>query len=296
MDKTSLLLPLTALVILTGCGQKNAPAQKLEDITRKGENCFSCTFDGVKHGFILDLPEHTDNAPLIVMLHGYGSSAEDFRTSVEFEKDANPMGYAVAYVTGAPAPDDKTSSTGWNSASEPDGNKDTDFLKALAKHLQKEYNFDKNRTYAVGFSNGAFMTHTLAMDAADTFSALVSVSGMMQENIWNRRSSSNSVSFFQITGENDDVVPKNSDGTAKYSKAPPIEDVMSYRANSDNAVITENISIGNGSVLTKYVNPDTNTQVWDLLVKNGGHSWFGKKINGFDTNELILDFFGSIEQ
>ena len=284
------------LGIVSGCGQKKAVAPRLEDITQKSGNCYSCTFDGVKHGFIVDMPDNSDNAPLVLMLHGYGSSAEDFRTSVQFEKDANPLGYAVVYVTGAPDPNDATSSTGWNSTDDPNGNRDTEFLVSLAEYLQEEYSLDKNRTYAVGFSNGAFMTHTLAMDAGDTFSALVSVSGMMQTDIWDKRKSSSSVSFFQITGEKDDVVPKNSDGTAKYSKAPPIEDVMSYRANSDNAVITENISIGNGSVLTKYVNPDTNTQVWDLLVKNGGHSWFGKKINGFDTNELILDFFGSIEQ
>jgi poly(3-hydroxybutyrate) depolymerase len=58
----------------------------------------------VKHSFIIDLPDNADNAPLVIMLHGYGSSAEDFRYSIQFEKAANPMGYAVVYVTGAPAP------------------------------------------------------------------------------------------------------------------------------------------------------------------------------------------------
>ena len=92
------------LGIVSGCGQKKAVAPKLEDITQKSGNCYSCTFDGVKHGFIIDMPDNSDNAPLVLMLHGYGSSAEDFRTSVQFEKDANPLGYAVVYVTGAPDP------------------------------------------------------------------------------------------------------------------------------------------------------------------------------------------------
>lgn len=283
------------LGILSGCGQEKAAALKLEDITQKSENCFSCTFDGVKHGFIIDLPDNTDNAPLVVMLHGYGSSAEDFRTSVQFEKDANPLGYAVVYVTGAPAPYDNTSSTGWNSASDPNGNKDTEFLVSLAEYLQEKYSLNKNKTYAVGFSNGAFMTHTLAMDANDTFSALVSVSGMMQADIWDKRKSSGNVSFFQITGEKDDVVPKYSNGNAKYAKAPPIEDVMVYWAETNGADMTEKINIGNASVLTRYVNTDTNIQVWDLLVKNGGHSWCSEKINGFDTNDVILDFFKALE-
>jgi poly(3-hydroxybutyrate) depolymerase len=283
------------LGISSGCGQKKAVAPRLEDITQKSGNCYSCTFDGVKHGFIIDLPEHTDNAPLVLMLHGYGSSAEDFRTSVQFEKDATPLGYAVVYVTGAPDPNDATSSTGWNSVSDPKGNKDTEFLVSLAEYLQEEYSLNKTKTYAVGFSNGAFMTHTLAMDASGTFSALVSVSGMMQADIWDRRKSSSNVSFFQITGEKDDVVPKNSDGSAKFAKAPPIEDVMSYWAESDGAELTEKINIGKATVLTRYVNTDTHAQVWDLLVKDGGHSWFTEKLNGFDTNELILEFFESLD-
>lgn len=278
-------------MLQTGCGSTKTEPLKVEDITLVRENCFSCTFGGVKHSFIVDLPEDPDNAPLVVMLHGYGSSAEDFRTSVGFEKGATPLGYAVVYVTGAPAPNDSTSATGWNSTADPNGNKDTEFLVSLAEYLQKEYDLDKNRTYAVGFSNGAFMIHRLAMEAGDTFSALVSVSGMMQPEIWDKRSSSNNVSFFQITGEKDDVVPKNSDGTAKYAKAPPIEDVMSYWVSSDGAALKEKICIGKGSVLTKYANSDESVQVWDLLVKNGGHSWCTEKLNGFDTNELILDFF-----
>lgn len=283
------------LGIVSGCGQKKAVAPKLEDITQKSENCYSCTFDGVKHSFIVDMPDNSDNAPLVLMLHGYGSSAEDFRTSVQFEKDANPLGYAVVYVTGAPDQNDVTSSTGWNSTDDPNGNRDTEFLVSLAEYLQEEYSLDKTKTYAVGFSNGAFMTHTLAMDASSTFSALVSVSGMMQTDIWDKRKSSSNVSFFQITGENDDVVPKNSDGSAKFAKAPPIEDVMAYWAESNGAELTEKSNIGNASVLTRYVNTDTHTQVWDLLVKNGGHSWCSKKINGFDTNDAVLDFFKALE-
>jgi hypothetical protein len=70
---------------------------------------------------------------------------------------------------------------------------------------------------------------------------------------------------------------------------------MSYWAESDGAELTEKINIGNASVLTRYVNTDTHAQVWDLLVKDGGHSWFTEKLNGFDTNELILEFFESLD-
>ena len=281
-------------LLLTGCSGRKAPQPEIKDIAPAGENRLTCTFEGVKHDMILDMPENTENAPLVIMLHGYGSSAEAFRSDVRFEESANPLGYAVVYVTGAPNPTDRTSSNGWNSDINPDGNNDTGFLKALAEYLQDEYSLDKSRTYAAGFSNGAFMMHRLAMEADGTFSALVSVSGMMQENVWNSRSSSNNVSFFQITGSKDDVVPKNSDGTAKYTSAPPIEDVMTYWADSNGAVLTGEYDIGKSSVLKKYENPDTGKQVWDMLVKNGGHSWPDSSLCGFDTNGLILEFFGSL--
>ena len=42
----------------------------LEDIAETKENAFTCTYDGVKHDFILSLPDEVENAPLIVMFHG----------------------------------------------------------------------------------------------------------------------------------------------------------------------------------------------------------------------------------
>ncbi len=274
--------------LLTGCGKEEM--KKIENIVQEQDNQFSCTFDGVNHDFILDLPDQTDGAPLVVMLHGYGNTAESFRSTVHFEEEANALGYAVVYVTGAASPNDSTSSIGWNSGMGIEGNDDVGFLVSLAKYLQKEYSLDKKRVYAVGFSNGAFMTHRLAMEAADTYAAVVSVAGMMPEGVWDERNELNEVSFFQITGEKDDVVPKNSDGSAKYSKAPAIEDVMEYWAESNGLEPSETCEVGKGSVLSKYTSKGKQKQVWNLFVKDGRHSWPDESISGIDTNAMILEF------
>ena len=140
------------------------------------------------------------------------------------EKDANRLGYAVAYATGAPNPNDRTSSTGWNSGIADSPNRDVEFLSALAEWLKSEYRLDSERVFVVGFSNGAFMVHRLALQTGDTFEAFISVAGMMPESMWEARPISDiSVSFLQVTGQKDDVVPKNSDGSADHSKAPAIE-------------------------------------------------------------------------
>lgn len=291
MKKAAMLCALMLSVLPAGCGGREEPKPKIEDIVQTRGSTYTCTFDGVNHDMILDMPENTESAPLVVMLPGYGQSAEDFRSTVHFEENANPLGYAVVYVTGAPDPTDRTSSVCWNSTCNPKSNKDAEFLSALALYLQKEYSLDKDRLYAAGFSNGAFMTHTLAAEAGDTFSACVSVAGKMQQSIWDKRGSSGSVSFMQITGSKDDLIPKNSDGTAEYSPDPAIEDVMSYWADSNGAVFTEELGIGKRSVLKKYENPDTRKQVWDVTVREGRHSWYAEQLHGFDTNDLILEFF-----
>ena len=281
---------LTA-ALLTGCrAAEQAPVAELADVTPEKDNKYSCRFDGVRHYFITDMPDVTEGAPLVLMLHGYGESAEIMRGRVHFEEQANPLGYAVVYVTGAPDPNDPTSAAGWNSGIGAEGNRDTEFLAALARYLLKEYSLDSGRVFAVGFSNGAFMTHRLAMDAGDTFAAVVSVAGMMPQSVWERRAEHSVTGVFQITGEKDDVVPKHSDGSAKYSKVPAIEDVMDYWAAACGAELSGTSETGKGSVLTRYENSDDRLQVWHLLVRNGRHSWPDEKLSGFDTNALILEY------
>lgn len=247
-------------------------------------------YDGVKHEIIVNLPEATEGAPLVVMLHGYGESASAFMQKTDFEQEANPLGYAVIYVTGAPSPEDKTSATGWNSGIGISSNKDVEFLCALANDLCSTYSLDRNRVFAVGFSNGAFMTHRLALEANDIFAAVVSVAGMMPENIWVDKPEKCKIGILQITGEKDDVVPKNSDGSVKFSKAPAIEEVMKYYVEKNGLSLSETVSIGKKSILEKYISSDSKKQVWNIFIPDGWHSWPDEALVGFSTNKMIIEF------
>ncbi len=296
MKKKLMIIAIIVLsVLIGGCGNADAGLKPLDDLVFEGENEYVCKYDEIEHDLLIYLPEQTEDAPLIIMLHGYGESAEAFRNNVHMEEDANPRGYAVVYVTGAPDPDDPTSAAGWNSGiSGSDGNDDVGFLKALALRLQKEYSFDKDRIYAAGFSNGAFMTHRLAMEGQDTFAGVASVAGKMTESVWEEKNEKNNVGVLQITGEKDDVVPKNSDNSARYSKDPAIEDVMEYWASSNGLGQSESCDIGKESALIKYFSDSERPQVWTVLVRGGRHSWPSEDITGINTNELILDFFDNI--
>ena len=139
------------------------------------------------------------------------------------------------------------------------------------------------------------MTHRLAMEAQDRFAAFVSVAGLLPDCVWKERRERSSVRFFQITGEKDDVVPKNSDGSAAYSKAPAIEDVMEYWAVSCGLEKKDSVRIGNASVLTKYKSDERPQQIWHLVISEGRHSWPDERYSGINTNTLILEFLECTE-
>ncbi len=290
----SCFFALCLFFLLSCCAFGESGLPVLEDVTEEKSGSFSCSFDGVRHRFVLDLPDQTENAPLVLMLPGYGNTAEAFRSSVHFEKAAKPLGYAVAWVTGAPDPNSPASSIGWHSDASTEGNRDVEFLVSLAAYLQDTYSLDPTRCFAVGFSNGGLMVHRLAVEAAGSFSACVSVAGLMPESVWEQRPEEIKIGFFQITGEKDDVVPKNSDGSARFSKAPAIEDVMAWWAAANGLDARESVLFEDGSVLTKNTGTDGPQQVWHLIISGGRHSWPDGQFRHPGANTLILDFFEAL--
>ncbi len=249
----------------------------------------------------MDLPDVSKGAPLIIMLPGYGETAEAFRMNTGFYKDAVREGYIVVHVTGAPNPEDRTSAVGWNYNDYDGNNDDVGFLTVFSHHMIERYSADSTRCFVVGYSNGGFMCHRLAIEAADTFSAVVCVSGTMADNVWERRPDTCDIGLFQITGESDNTIPKNSDGSAKYAKFPAIEDVMDYYAAANDLRCEEDMAVGKNSFLIRYSKDETMTgngsslaksdkEVWHLVIGDGHHSWSAESVTGINTNHMILDF------
>ena len=75
----------TCAALFCACATPNDP-QGIENVTAKDDNTYTLTYKDtdhdVGHEFILDLPAETKKAPLILMLHGYGESAQIFRQTV----------------------------------------------------------------------------------------------------------------------------------------------------------------------------------------------------------------------
>ena len=289
MRKTILLTAFLLVILLCLCSCSTI-RNRLEDISEVSPGRFACTHNGVKHDFIVDTPQNSDGSPLIIMLPGAGGTAESFRQSTLFQETAGLYGYTVVYVTGAPDPQDPSSPVAWNYNGKKNGNDDVGFLKALASFIHDTFNTDAANCFAAGFSNGAFMCHRLASEAPETFKAVISVAGTMSDTTWENRPERCTASMLQIAGEKDDVIPKLSDGSAKNSAFPAIEDVIDYYTNS--LELTTVREIGKGSTLKEY--GDSSRQVWYLSVKDGRHSWSAESVTWINTNSLIISFLDSI--
>ena len=230
---------------------------------------YTCTYKGTERSFILCRAPQSAPKYLVIMLHGYGNSAESFMNQITFDEKAVKEGFVLLFVDGIPDPDDKASTSGWNSGLKDSSKDDLGFLKSLVENFQNEYRLSKDKTFAAGFSNGAFMIHRLAVEASEQFAALASIAGFLPESVWNRRPESISAAFLQINGTKDNVVPMNATGTAKYNKNPAIEDVIEYYKSA-------------------CPNPD---RVKHIIIDGGRHSWPEERFCGFDVDQVIIDFF-----
>src|SRR5262249_34908478 len=123
------------------------------------------------------------------------------------------------------APDGLTDSYGqqyWNAtdfccsiyaSSPPD---DVAYLTAILDDVRLKYRIDPKRVFAMGHSNGGFMSNRLACDRADRFAAIVSFAGAQWKDISHCKPTE-PVAMLQVHGTLDTLV--NYAGTPQYPGA-----------------------------------------------------------------------------
>ena len=266
MKKFYFFLLFCCLFISCSGNLKNYSETKKNDLN---EIFCECEYQDVKRSFILSLPEKcSSKTPLILMFHGSGSDASSFINMTSLKYPATELGYAIVYVNGIRNAEDSTSASGWNSGI---GNSEVDdvgLVRSIVKTLQKKHKIGKEKVFGVGYSDGGFFIHRLAVEASSVFTSLVCVAGFMPEAVWKERPSKLTINFLQIYGEKDDVIPKKKNGSYKYSKNPAIEDVLDY-----------------------YKKADSSNVIKSIEIENGRHSWPQEEFCGFNISSVIMNFF-----
>lgn len=242
------------------------------------------TSEDVERSYYLYTPEGLDDdAPLVFVLHGYWGTNMEMSSFSGMNEIADAEGFAVCYPQGLP---DYEGVNHWNANLIGISNvNDVLFLTELAEFLQVEHGFSSDCTYSCGYSNGGYMSYTLACEAPDVFRGIGSVGGTMSGYDF-ENCTPTLVPVVHLHGTDDNVVSyysTNANPNNPWNGADGVEAVVLSWANANNCSQTSITALpdldpadGSNVVLVKHTDGDFGYQAWVYRVIQGGHDWFGE--------------------
>ncbi len=259
-----------------------------------GDHDLEILHDGIKRTAYLHIPASADldaPTPLVFNFHGYlgnGKQEADFSGMTPKSDEA---GFIVVYPDG--------SENSWN-AGDCCGNAmvkqvdDVGFVRALVAELQTQLCIDPRRIYATGMSNGGFMTHRLACEAADLFAAFAPVSAV---NGMDDCKPIRPVPLLMFNGTADFLVIYNGGGNGgTFISAPQTFDEWAERDGCVGAAIPGKTNGGTSCKVHDLCDADVSVT---LCTHTGmGHCWpgqptclFGTPNTELSANDEMWDFF-----
>lgn len=270
--------------------------EKMTELEVSDTNEITFTYDGVKREGLIFFPENVKDSSLIVMLHGGGMTIDNFVDMTNINDEATSRGYTVLYLQGL---DDSTNASSvyqWNNGSGLSTVDDLGFIQSAALSIEEKYELNVYNTNVIGFSNGAFMVHTLASEGCDTFEGFVSVAGGMQKPSWDKKDDILDLSFLAIYGLKDSEVPIKENGSSQYAIDPAIEDTLLYYATTQDLSTETTILLTDKVTEYTYSSQNSSNIVKGISIKDCHHGWPDEKLTTFNTNEYILNFLDSIKE
>lgn len=185
------LIPLV-LILLIGVGGQ-AQANTLE-------------FDGVTREYLLHVPDTVQQpAPLVIALHGGGGTAVQFRAETDFDSLADQNGFIVVYPQGFNREWNERRGSGMNRRSSSED--DVGFISALIDHLASQYPIDLDRVYAMGMSNGGFMSLRLGCDLSERLAGIGVVAAELTEDMAAECNPTRDMRVAIMNGTDDPLIP-----------------------------------------------------------------------------------------
>ena len=152
--------------------------------------------------------DSSEDTPLIILLHGYGSTGERQDSYLGFSRIADKYNFLLVTPTGTRESSGRQA-TFWNATSACcnfQGPKidDNAYIMGIIERMKEDYNIDSNRVYLVGHSNGGFMSYQLAYNNSESIAAIVSLAGASHAD--GRSAPEHPVHVLQIHGTNDSTI------------------------------------------------------------------------------------------
>jgi polyhydroxybutyrate depolymerase len=194
-----------ALVSIVGCSSSKAGPGSADGGAEAAPS--SLVAARPYHFAIPDAYDPSKPTPLVVMLHGYGASAQLEEVLMGIVPIANEHNFLYAYPDGTK---NAKGSLFWNATDaccdfDHTGVDDVAYIDAVIDDMAAQYNVDKKRVYVIGHSNGGFMANRYACDRASRVAGIVSLAGAQFEDP-SRCTPSEPVAMLQVHGDNDQTV------------------------------------------------------------------------------------------
>ena len=259
----------------------------------------SILHNGISRDYILYIPENLPtNAPLVVVSHGYTSSAKTMMSYSGMNKVADEEKFLVVYPQGTK---DQRGNNFFNvvyefhAASKVD---DLGFIKALVTKLTEDYQVNPNHIFATGMSNGGDLSYFLACYASDMFQAVAPIAGTMMQTTIETCKPQKGMPIFAVHGKADEVTYFDGDmaNRDKWGPYPGIPAVIEHWVDVNAVEISKQVDLDNITNFTasnealsfdRYLSETSDHEVW-LYIHSGGHDWSLKEL---DTSSEIWSFF-----
>ncbi|MDC0453746.1 prolyl oligopeptidase family serine peptidase [Gammaproteobacteria bacterium] len=259
----------------------------------------SILHNGISRDYILYIPENLPtNAPLVVVSHGYTSSAKTMMSYSGMNKVADEEKFLVVYPQGTK---DQRGNNFFNVGYEFHASSKVDdlgFIKALAIKLTEDYQVNPNHIFATGMSNGGDLSYFLACYASDTFQAVAPIAGTMMQTTIETCKPQKGMPIFAVHGKADEVTYFDGDmaNRDKWGPYPGIPAVIEHWVDVNAVEISKQVDLDNITNFTasnealsfdRYLSETSDHEVW-LYIHSGGHDWSLKEL---DTSSEIWSFF-----
>lgn len=271
-DKCAKKLFVVILLLLTTCRQR----QNRQMLVTKDKRHFTVNLAGEIRTGALKIPEkRKQHSPMIIVLHGMGSSGEAMR-SRGFDLEAGKRGYFIVY------PDGKNG--GWSSLN------DNAFFEVIISEMYEQYAIDRNKVFMSGHSLGAIQCYESALLLGKKIAGIAAVSGTMSAEsaqlLYTTGPSRKGIEpvpvcIMHIHSLDDDVIPIEG------------KHLWNIYSVDETLAFWKKINGCNESAKAYPASPAIDALIWRgahadcvlLLRKRGGHAWPAI------ATEAIVDFF-----